>query len=122
MVIGILGDDPFGGDLDRTLRSKLINEHPLRIEKLPSPTEATNCHILFICSSEKQRTAEILKGLQSTSVLTVSETEGFTDAGGMINFVKASNKIRFQINDPAARKAKLKISSKLLSLAMPSSR
>ncbi len=120
MVIGILGDDPFGNDLENTLRNKSVNEHPLQIEKFRSMTEITNCHILFISSSEKQRAPEIVKLLQSASVLTVSETEGFPEAGGMINFVKASNKVRFQINDSAARKAKLKISSKLLSLALPS--
>jgi hypothetical protein len=36
----------------------------------------------------------------------------------MINFVLENNKIRFQINDQAARDAGLKISSKLLSLAL----
>jgi hypothetical protein len=52
-------------------------------------------------------------------VLTVGETEGFTESGGMINFVRQVNRIRFQINEVAAKSAGLKISSKLLSLAAP---
>ena len=118
LVIGILGDNPFGGDLERTIQNKTINNHPLVIKPLHSLAEATNCQILFINASEKKRFTEIFGSLRGTSVLTVSDTEGFTEAGGMINFVLENKKIRFQINDAAAKTARLKISSKLLSLAV----
>ena len=119
IVIGVLGENPFGGDLEATIRSKQINNRSLVIKEFRSPTEATNCHILFISASEKTRLPEILSGLSKTNVLTVSETEGFTASGGMVNFVRENNKIRFQINDAAARSANLRVSSKLLSLAVP---
>ncbi|HZL43368.1 MAG TPA: YfiR family protein [Verrucomicrobiae bacterium] len=117
MVIGILGENPFRDDLEPTIRDKTINNRPLVIKEFRSPAEATNCHILFISTSEKQRLPEILKSLHGTSVLTVGETDRFTETGGMINFVTEGNKIRFQINVEAAKSAGLKVSSKLLSLA-----
>ena len=117
MVIGILGDNPFGSDLEQTIQNKTINNRLIVVKPVHSLQEATNCQVLFISTSEKARLAEIFDGLRGTSVLTVSETDGFTDAGGMINFVREGKKIRFQINDEAAKKAKLKINSKLLSLA-----
>ena len=122
IVIGILGEDPFGGDLERTVRDKKVNNRPFVIKELRSPAEATNCHIIFISASEKKRLPEVLSGLSGTNVLTVSETADFTASGGMINFVEENNKIRFQINDVAAKKANLKVSSKLLSLAVPPAR
>jgi hypothetical protein len=117
MVIGILGENPFRDDLEPTIRDKTINNRPLVIKEFRSPAEATNCHILFISTSEKQRLPEILKSLHGASVLTVGETDRFTETGGMINFVTGGNKIRFQINVEAAKSAGLKVSSKLLSLA-----
>ena len=117
MVIGILGENPFRDDLERTIRGKTINNRPLVIKEFRSPAEATNCHVLFISTSEKQRLPEILKSLHGTSVLTVGETDRFIETGGMINFVAEGNKIRFQINEVAAKSAGLKISSKLSSLA-----
>ena len=117
MVIGILGESPIRGDLDRAIRDKTINNRPLVIKEPHSAAEWTNCHILFISTSEKKRLPEILGSLHGASVLTVSETDGFTQTGGMINFVSEGNKIRFQINEAAAKNAGLKISSKLLSLA-----
>jgi hypothetical protein len=117
-VIGILGENPFGADLERTLRDQTVNKHRLEIKELRSPLEATNCHILFISTSEKMRLPKIFESLGEAKVLTVGETDRFTETGGMINFVLERNKIRFQINNEAAKSAGLKISSKLLSLAL----
>ena len=117
-LIGILGDNPFGATLEQTVAGKKVNEHPITIQPLRAMAEGTNCHIVFISSSETKRLPEIIKGLRGPAVLTVSETEKFIEAGGIINFVQEANKIRFQINDEAAKAAKLKISSKLLNLAV----
>ncbi len=117
IVIGILGDNPFRDDLERTIKNKLVDEHPLVIKEFRAAADATNCHLLFISATEKKRLPEILETLKGTSVLTVSETDGFIEAGGMINFVQQGTKLRFQINKEAANKAALKVSSKLLSLA-----
>lgn len=117
LYIGVLGDNPFGADLERFIRDKTINDHPLTMRECPTLEEAKKCHILFISASEKKRLPEIFKTLQGANVLTVSETDGFTEMGGMVNFVSEGNKIRFQINDGSAKSAGLKVSAKLLSLA-----
>ena len=119
LIIGVLGENPFGSALEQAVRNKTIGEHPLEVKEFVRAKDATNCHILFISSSEKRRLPEVLSGLGTASILTVSETEGFTEAGGMINFVADGNKLRFQINEGAAKKSNLKISSKLLNLAKP---
>jgi hypothetical protein len=116
-TIGILGQNPFGDYLESTVRNKAINGHPFAIQYFKSILEATNCHILFIAASERRRLPEILKAVSSGNVLTVSETDRFLQAGGMIRFFMDENKVRFDINDEAARSARLRISSKLLSVA-----
>ncbi|HTL17245.1 MAG TPA: YfiR family protein [Patescibacteria group bacterium] len=121
LVIGVLGENPFHDDLARAIRDKTVDEHPVIMKELRSPTQATNCHILFISSSEKQQLPEIFKTLKKTNVLTVGETEGFARSGGMINFVLEGTKVRFEINKDATVGAGLKISSKLMSLALPPS-
>ena len=118
MVIGILGEDPFGPDLENTIHNKSIAGRAIVHKRVTSLAEARSCHILFISSSEKKRLPEIFGNLRGASVLTVSETDTFTELGGMINFVMEGKKIRFQINDDAAKSAGLKISSKLLGVAL----
>jgi YfiR/HmsC-like len=113
LVLGVLGENPFGD----ILKGKAINNRLLKVEQFHSSAEATNCHILFIRASEKERLSAIIQSLGKACVLTVGdEIDGFTDKG-MINFVLREKKIRFQINDAAAKNVGLKISSKLLSLA-----
>jgi hypothetical protein len=119
-VIGVLGKSPFGQDLEKTVNGKLINTHPIEIRVFDTTADARQCHLLFVSASETARVGEIVKTLAGTPVLTVGDTEtgSFTENGGMIKFVFEGNKIRFQINDNAAKSASLKISSKLLSLAV----
>lgn len=50
-------------------------------------------------------------------MLTVGEDGVFTQCGGIINFVKEDNRVRFEVNVSAAERAGLKISSRLLALA-----
>jgi hypothetical protein len=119
IVVGVLGNNVFGNDLEKTIRDKTINNHPFRFLEVTSVTEAAHCQILFISPSEKDNLRKIVDNLHNASVLTVSETDEFIKAGGMINFMIVDSKIRFQISDNAARKARLRISSKLLSLAVP---
>ena len=121
-VIGVFaqkGQNPFENHLEQTIRGKKVNDRPLRVKECYSVTEATNCHILFICTSERERLPEIFDGLRDTHALTVGETDDFIKTGGMIKFFPQGDKIRFEINDDAAKKAGLKISSKLLSYAIP---
>jgi hypothetical protein len=117
-VIGVLGQSPFGNDLESTIKGKQVKGRKLEIRMFASAADPDlkTCHILFICNSPKQRLEALLKLLKGSTVLTVSETENFTRCGGMINFVMEGNKVRFEINDDAAQNARLTISSKLLNL------
>ena len=118
MVIGVLGENDFGSYLKQIISGREINGHQLQFVKFDSAAQATNCQVLFISASEKSHLSKILDQLKGASILTVSETDNFIGDGGMIYlFLDEENKVRFQINNDAARKAGLVISSKLLSLA-----
>jgi hypothetical protein len=122
IIIGILGKTPFKDQLEQIIRGKTINSRAVTFKEFTAATEATNCHILFVSASEKDRLAEVFHGLDGKPVLTVGETEQFTGSGGMINFIAEGKKIRFEINEESAKRARLKISSKLLTLAARPSR
>ena len=117
IVIGILGEDPFGHILDETVLGKNINGHELQIERAKSVQELKGCQIIFVSSSERKHFSEILKNLQGTDVLTVGETEGFAPGGGIIQLTLRDNRVRLTVNVEAAGRARLKISSRLLALA-----
>ena len=75
------------------------------------------CHLLFICRSEQKQLSDIMDIVSKNGVLTVGDTDGFTESGVAINFLIVNNKIRFNINLTAAENNGLKIRSQLLRLA-----
>ena len=73
--------------------------------------------MLFISSAAEKQFGDVLALLGDTKVLTVGETKGFAERGGMIEFKAHKNKIRFIINARVAKRAGIHISARLLDLA-----
>ena len=120
-VLGILGQDPFKSDID-IIRGKTIKGRRLVVKKFSSIQEVTNCHLLFICSSETNNLAQILHAVDHLSILTISEADGFIEHSGMINLVAeqktaGTQVVAFEINQAAAEKANLRLDTQLLKLA-----
>ena len=86
-------------------------------ETTTEPEDALNCRVLYISSSEESRLKQVLMGLDKAGVLTVSDIPQFSQRGGMIQFVTAGNKIRFEVNLASAQEAGLTLSSDLLKVA-----
>jgi hypothetical protein len=117
LQICVLGRDPFGEELHNLTAAKTVNGRKLEVDSVVDLQHARSCHILFIASSVKMSMQQIVEGLRGASVLTVGDSKGFTEQGGMINFVLENDRVQFEVNRKAADQAGLKISSKLLSVA-----
>ncbi len=140
IVIGIIGEDPFGEELTaqaarhrgrRPLeirRFKGMNEH--RGTELPSPRpdplaprrqykaqELRACHVLYISRSEDAFLDQIFRIVGASHVLTVGEKLAFARQGGVICLYDQPPSLGFEISLAAAETAGLKISSRLLDLA-----
>lgn len=116
IVIGILGEDPFGQEIDGVINGKTANGRRLVIKRFSHIKELSRCHILFVSSSEKNNLNQIFAAAGS-GVLIVGDTARFAEAGGVINLTMIGGKVRLIINQAAAERAGLRISAKLLSLA-----
>jgi hypothetical protein len=123
IVVGVLGEDPFGPLLDQIFKGESAKGRPLEIRRFKAPQDLEPCHILFVCASEKERWPEIRKRLgedafKARGPLTVSDIEAFAEAGGVLHLDLQEKKVRLRINVDAAARASLKISSQLLKLAV----
>jgi hypothetical protein len=117
--IGIVGHGDLGGSIEDVIRGKLANGRPIEMAYLNAVADADCCEILLIERSESKRVREIAQALAGKPILTVSDSEsGFRD-GVMIAFQIVNESVRFQINQDAAERAGLKISSQLLKVALP---
>ena len=117
LALCVLGRDSFAASLEQTVSGKTVNGKPLEVRRLSRPEDAKPCHVVFIPVTDKNRAQRNLQAIPSTGVLTVGESEDFAERGGIINFIKDENRIRFEINLDAAARAGIRISSRLLQLA-----
>jgi YfiR/HmsC-like len=115
--ICVLGQNPFGSELTQLTDGKVIEGHPVQVLIVTNYHLARSCQVVFISASENAHMKEILSALRGRSVLTVGDSQGFVDAGGMIELLVEDERMRFEVNLHAANEARLKISAKLLSLA-----
>ncbi len=132
IFVGIIGENPFKDAFvplmenktrDRKIALKQfrgfsdLKKKNKEIEVHPDIEDIKKCDMLFLCSSEKQYIVDILKPIQSERILTVADTQGFIEQGGIINFIIEKNRVRFEVNVIAAKRANLILRSKLLRLA-----
>lgn len=96
----------------RKLKNRVVNL-VLNVDR----NDLENCHILFLSKADKTVTAAILQNLAGKPVLTVSDMQGFVDAGGMIGLKVEENRMRFEVNLSAARASDLKLSSTMVEMA-----
>jgi hypothetical protein len=114
----VLGQDPFGRDLDAILAGETINGVNTAAVRVSKLRDAVNCRVLFISSSEDSQLKQILVALEGTSVLTVSDLPQFSQRGGMVQFVLDGKRVRFEVNLTPVEHAHLAMSSQLLKVAV----
>ncbi len=102
------------------LGTQTLNDQVIIIKKftaLENIHELTKCRIIFVTTNASHRQKIVLNSVKGTSALTVGESEGFAEQGGMINFIQINHTIRFEINLHSVNQANLRITSRILRIA-----
>lgn len=118
IILGVLGDESVGQDL-AVIDGKVVGTHPIKVRRFRYLPDIAECHILFILPSQRMELPAIVQAVRTRAILTICEgAKDFARVGTIINLVKTpEDKIRFEINVDAAKRAGLKIESPLLNLA-----
>lgn len=113
----MVGGNPFGKSIEPITRKKA---HGRSIELVQDPPADTGkpCRVVFFGTREASVLEQQLETWKSAGVLTVGDTARILDLGGVIGYVTVNNRVRFALNDQAAREAGLKVSVKLRKVAV----
>jgi len=107
-------NDQFNATLEKVVNGENVNGHPVVVRRINTVENEAGCHILYIGASNPQRTAQVIEAVHNSYALTVCDGA----SRGIIDFLIVDNRVRFNIDDEAAKQKGLVISSKLLSLAL----
>jgi len=117
IIIGILGADDLAADLETIVAGRQIRGRPVRVKNLKIGESMIGLHVLFIDERYDGQLKDIIMSAQNLPILTVTELEEDIDNEGVINFVVIGNRVRFDVALATAKRSKLKISSRLLTVA-----
>lgn len=112
----LLGEDTIAPELRRMCKEGEEKDHS-KFRRIGEPEAAIGCHLLVVGAEQAPGVPELIKRLNRHPVFTVSDMPGFARMGGMVEIVSATNRVSFQINLDAAKRAGLIIKAPLLQIA-----
>jgi hypothetical protein len=117
-VIAVYGKSGVTKNLQQITANKKVNGKPVLIRTVSNATEASDCKIIFIPKTNSGALREVIEKLGSKGILIVTEDKDLALKGSCINLIKVDGKIKFELNETAARRDGIKIASQLESLAI----
>lgn len=112
-----VGDYPFGTKLAQEVGGVTVGGRKIELRWVHNEQELDSCEMVFFSRSETKHYGKMLDGLKGRSVLTIGESDGFLEAGGMMELSFANHRLQMEVNLVAARNANLKMDARLLALA-----
>jgi hypothetical protein len=117
IVLCVIDDAAVATALGQLVRGRTIGTHGLAVRRVKIDEELRTCHLLYAAGVDTPKTAVLLESVGASPVLTISDREGFAEHGGVANFLREDGRVRFVVNVESALRARLQVSSKLLTLA-----
>lgn len=116
IVVCVSGSD-VADSLVQLTRNQRVDGHPLSIRRANLDRPLDGCHVVYGAALDATRAQELLRAASGRPILTVSDSADFAMRGGVANFFVDDGRMRFAVNPAAAERARLRISSRLLTLA-----
>src|SRR5688572_15831298 len=82
IVIGVLGANPFGDQLERAVRDRKVGNRAIHVRQIQSISDARSVELLFVAVGQEPRLGDNLQDIQNAGVLTVGESSQFASLGG----------------------------------------
>jgi len=113
----VLGEGPIRGALERIVKGRQLSGRGISVVQVQLEGKLRSCHLLYVSGVTPAQVAAIVAALRGAPVLTVSDVDDFTQAGGIAQMFVENGKMRFDLNLEVAKRSGLELSSKLLVLA-----
>jgi hypothetical protein len=117
-IFCVVGDSAVGDALVRAVEARVLGGQNLTVSFLTPSDPLPKCRLLYMSAVTARQASQLLAELHDVPVLTISDLEGFTELGGIAKFFFEHGQLRFSVNLASAERAHLRISSRLLSLAI----
>jgi YfiR/HmsC-like len=118
ITIGVIGAADVAADLARIASGRGVDNRPVMVRTVAEEDSLAGIQVLFLGGTDRARLNRMLKAAQQRSILTVTEADGALGQGSVINFRTVDGRVRFEVSLEAADKSNIKLSSRLLAVAL----
>ena len=105
IVIGVIGENPFGTYLEETVAGEKANGHPVIVRYYHVADEITDCQIVFLNLPEGKKRRHSRTGLNRQLTSSITHTPAFLKYAGMPRFFTTNNKMQLEVNREAVKTA-----------------
>ncbi len=113
----ILGNNPFGDNMEILLSTTKIKERDVKILYSNDLESIKDCHLVYVSASLKNDLEQVVDLAKEYCVLTIGDTEGYAQKGIMINLFIEKDVLRFELNKKQLQGSSLKVSHLLVNVA-----
>ncbi len=119
IVVGVIGADAIADELRGIVAGRTLGQHPIEVRTLDAaqPLPAT-LRVLFVGRDDAGLLARLAPQAQRQAILLVTDFADGLDRGSVINLVVRDNHVRFEVSLDAAQRNGLKVSSRMLAVAL----
>jgi len=119
LALCIVNDDAVASALEQAIDGRVVDGHALSIVRLPAGAALPICHVLYLAvsTSNAKQSLDVIAALNDRFVLTVSDSPRFAQTGGMVELFLEQGRLRIVVNVDALQRAKVRLSSRVLTLA-----
>ena len=113
----VAGDPAVAQLLDQTVARRRIAGHSMNVRQVTPDGPLRSCHLVYAAHIDAKAAAQLLEAVKGSTVMTVSDLDGFAELGGTAHLYIEDGRMKFAINVDSAQRSRLHLSAQLLSLA-----
>jgi len=117
ILVCVSGEEQIASAIVQATSGRPVDDHAIRVLRIAPGGAVRDCNLLFVTDREPQGLATILEEARPFPMLTVSDAHESAEHGAIIELFVESGRLRFAINVDALARSRIKLSSRLVSLA-----
>jgi hypothetical protein len=118
LTIGVLADDLLAGELEAMTRGRAAHGRSIVVKRVAPRDPLEGMHVLFVGSAGTADLPRLTTAARQHAILVVTETGNALELGSVINFRPMDQRIRFEVSLDSADRSGLKLSARLLAVAV----
>jgi len=118
IVLCVSDDAKTAKALEEATSGRDAGGHALEVRRVDLESAVRSCHLLYATGLDVRRATHLVESLKGAPVLSISDFGAFAQLGGVAHLFVEEGRMRFAVNVDASQRNKLRLSSRLLSLAV----